>query len=287
MKPQPRARTPKRAAHEYKKAFREKGKLYKRLSRRATQQDWEEKVAPSLQQVFEVTLKRLHTLGSQKFGSSPYSEHFNRWLLNVESVLDEFEAQPDMNIDEPFLSERSQALAAVKLQLENRRNREANLEEQISFLSNAKSRLQQVNIEYLTKATALKGQKNAALKRLNRELEVLKKEQDRIIKLKTGFFRGLSKREREQKEVDVVQRVSDKQQEIEVTVLDFKEKLKILREEFERKRDPLLEEVKVFQKRVKEMDEDGSLEERWFACEALIDAVNGFLQRKAIQSTDR
>jgi hypothetical protein len=280
MKPQHRARTPKRAAHEYKKAFREKGKLSKRFSRRATERDWEEKATPSQQQVFEVTLKRLHTLGNQKFGASPYSEHFDRWLLNVESVLDEFEAQPDMNVDEQFVSERSQALAAVKLQLENRRGREANLEEQISLLSNAKNRLQKVNIEYLTKATALKGQKTVALKRLNKELDALKKAQDHVIKLKTGFFRGISKKEREQKEVDVMQQVSDKQQEIEVTVLDFKEKLKSLREEFERKRDPLLEEVKVFQKRVKDFEEDGSLEERWFACETLIDAVNNFFQRK-------
>jgi hypothetical protein len=185
-----------------------------------------------------------------------------------------------MNVDEQFVRERSQAFADIKLQLENLRGREANLEEQISLLSNAKNRLQKVNFEYLTKATALKGQKVVAIKRLNKELEALKKEQNQIIKLKTGFFRGISKKEREQKEVDVMQQVSDKQQEIEVTVLDFKEKLKNLREEFERKRDPLLEDVKVFQKRVKDFEEDGSLEERWFACETLIDTVNSFFQRK-------
>jgi hypothetical protein len=38
-----------------------------------------------------------------------------------------------------------------------------------------------------------------------------------------------------------------------------------------------------FQKTIDAMETDGSLEERWFACEALADAVNTFLQRKAIQ----
>lgn len=287
MKTQPHKRTPKRSIHEFKKSFREKAKLAKRSNRRATEQDWEEKVAPSQQQIFEVTIKRLHTLGTQKFGSSPFSEHFDRWLINVQTVLEEFEAYPDMDVDEEFARECNDALASVKLQLENRRSRESHLEEQITLLSDAKSRLQQANIEYLTKATALKGQKAAALKRLNKELDALKKEQDRVIKLKTGFFRGISKKEREQKEANVMQQVSDKQQEIEVTVLDFKERLKRLREDFEQKREPLLEEVKVFQKRVKEMDEDGSLEERWFACQALIDAANGFLQRKAVPPIDR
>jgi hypothetical protein len=227
---QPRTRTPKRAIREFKKAFREKGKTAKRANRHASKQIWEEKTVQSEQQVFEATFKRLHTLGNQKFGSSPFSEHFDRWLLNVEAVLDEFEAQPEMKVDEQFVRERNSALVAIKLQLENRRKREAQLEEQINSLSIAKNRLQQLNNEYLTKVTALKGKKNAAVKRLNREISDLKKEQDRIIQLKTGFFRGISKKEREEKEVDVVQRLSDKQQELEVTVLDFRERQKRFRE---------------------------------------------------------
>ena len=81
---------------------------------------------------------------------------------------------------------------------------------------------------------ALKGQKNAALKCFNKEIDALKKEQDRIIKQKTGFFHGVSKKERERQEVDVVQRLSDKHAELELLVLDFREKLKQVREEFER-----------------------------------------------------
>jgi uncharacterized phage infection (PIP) family protein YhgE len=284
---QPRTRTPKRAIREFKKAFREKGKTAKRANRHASKQIWEEKTVQSEQQVFEATFKRLHTLGNQKFGSSPFSEHFDRWLLNVEAVLDEFEAQPEMKVDEQFVRERNSALVAIKLQLENRRKREAQLEEQINSLSNAKNRLQQLNNEYLTKVTALKGKKNAAVKRLNREISDLKKEQDRIIQLKTGFFRGISKKEREEKEVDVVQRLSDKQQELEVTVLDFRERQERFREEFDRKREPALEDVKVFQKRLRDSEEDGSLEERWFACEAIIDVINNFYQRKTSPATWR
>ena len=155
------------------------------------------------------------------------------------------------------------------------------MEQQITNLSDAKSRLQQLNNEYLTKATALKGQKNTAIKRLNKEIATLKKEQDRVINLKTGFFRGLSKKEREQKELEAVEKLNDKQQELEMLVLSFRDREKQIREEFERKREPILDDVKVFKKHVKQLDEDGSLEERWFTCEALIDAVNGFLQRKA------
>ncbi len=282
MKSQPHARSPKRAIHEYKKSFREKTRLGKRQRKR--DDGWEEKTVQTEQQVFEATVKRLHTLGNQKFASSPFSEHFDRWLFNVEAVLGEFEANPNITVDEEFNRERSQALAAIKLQLDNRKTREAQLEKQINSLQGVKSRLQQINLEYQTKVIALKGQKAAALKRLNKEIEALKKEQDRIIKQKTGFFRRISRKERERQEIDTVQRLSDKHQELEVLVLDFREKQKQLREAFEQKREPVAQEVKLLHKCVREMDEDGSLEDRWFACEALIDAVNNFIQRKAESS---
>ncbi|MDR2548553.1 MAG: hypothetical protein LBC34_03640 [Rickettsiales bacterium] len=275
----PRTRSSKRTGGEARKAFQKKKQPNKRLSRHGTKQDWEEKTV-SLQQTFEITLKRLHTLGNQKFGSSPFCEHFDRWLLNVEAVLDEFEAQPDVNIDEQFTKERNQIIAEIKLQLENRRQQECSLEMQIDDMSDAKNRLQQTKKEYLARALMLKNQKIVTVKRLNKEIETLKEEQEQIVKMKTGFFRGISKKERERRETLAMQRCSDKQQELEVIVLDFKEKQKQLREEYENKCTPLLEEVKTFQKCTKEMETDNSLEERWFTCEALSDTINNFFQRK-------
>jgi hypothetical protein len=272
----PRTRASKKIIREYRKAFREKDKSIAKQNRYS----WEEKIVPSQQQVFEITLKRLHTLSNQKFGSSPFSEHFDRWLRTVETVLDEFEAQPGVGIDGQFVEERKQILEAIKLQLENHREQEAVLEVQISSLSGVKERLQRVNKEYLMEALVLRGQKSATLKRLSKELEVLKEEQNQIVKLKTGFFRGISKKEREQRETLAVQLYVAKQQEFEVKTLEFKEKQKLLKEEFEGKQEPLREEVKVLKKCTREIEEDCSLEERWFACESLRDALNNFLQRK-------
>jgi predicted nucleic acid-binding Zn-ribbon protein len=278
---QPRIRSPKRAIRTYRKAVREKVKNKTRFPKRKSEPT--PPLAPSEQELSEATLRRLHTLGSQKFGSSPFSLHFDRWLLNVKSVLAEFEAYLGMVLDEQYIKERSQALSQIKLQLDNRRRREASLEKQINNLADAKNRLQQLNNEYAAKVTALKGQKNAAVNRLNKEISALKKEQDRIIRIKTGFFHGISKREREAQEIAVVQQLNDKQQELELLILNFREQHKRLREAFEHTREPVREEAKVFQKRVLALEDDGSLEERWFACEALSDAVNSFLQRKAAQ----
>ena len=276
-----RARTTKRAKREYRKPFREKNKTTKHTNKRGgKQQVGEEKTAPAQQQIFETTLKRLHTLGNQKFGSSPFKEHFNRWLLTVETVLDEFKTQLKGEVDEQFTKKCTDTLMKIKLQLEHHHLKEEKMEQQIIKLSNTKGQLQQTNKEYLTKALTLRKQKTTTLKQLNKELETLRREQEEIVKLKTGFFRGLSKKEREQKETLAIQKYTDKQQELEITILKFKEKQKQLKEEYENKQEPLLEKMKTHQKYTKDIEEDNSLEDRWFTCETLKDEINNFYQRK-------
>ena len=108
-------------------------------------------------------------------------------------------------------------------------------------------------------------------------------EQDEVIQRKTGFFHGISKKNREQKEMVIVKELNDKQTELEVVFLDFSAKQKELRTEYDRKKEPVLEEIKKFRRIAQTMETDSSLEERWFACEALLDSINSFLQRKAAQ----
>jgi len=278
---QPRIKSPKGASHEYKKALREKRKDRKHIPKRVGSPAEEKKHVATEREISEVTLKLLHTLGNQKFGSSPFSEHFDRWLTNVAAVLSEFETNPSICIDDQFVRERSQALSTIKRQLENRQLREASLNQEIRNLSDSKSHLQKINTEYVTAAAVLRGRKDSEIRRLCGIIARLKKEQKRIIQMKTGFFHGISSKRREQREIKIAEEISDKQRELELALLDSKCKEKNLRSDYERRREPFLEEIITFQKRVVDSEEDGSLEERWFACEALIDAVNTFLQRKA------
>jgi hypothetical protein len=99
--------------------------------------------------------------------------------------------------------------------------------------------------------------------------------------MKTGFFHGVSKKKREQKEADIVQELNDTQEKLELVMLDFSVKQKELRAYHEQKREPVVEEIKKFRRIIQVMETDSSLEDRWFACEALIDSLNSFLQRKA------
>ena len=280
---QPRIKSPKGAIHVYKKSLREKRKDRKRIRRGTGKPIMGEKYSATEREISELTLKQLHTLGSQKFGSSPFSDHFNRWLNNVTTVLDEFKAHPNIGVDDQFLKECAHTLSKIKQQLEIIFRKETSLNQELNDLSNWKSRLKQINKEYATMAGAIRGQRNREIKRLYSVITRLQTEQDEVIRMKTGLFHGISKKNRERKERDVVNELNDKQTELELEMLDFSVKQKELRAEYDKKREPVQEEIKKFRRIVQTLEIDSSLEERWFACEALIDAINSFLQRKAAQ----
>ena len=280
---QPRIKSPKGAIHVYKKSLREKRKDRKRIRRGTGKPIMGEKYSATEREISELTLKQLHTLGSQKFGSSPFSDHFNRWLNNVTTVLDEFKAHPNIGVDDQFLKECAHTLSKIKQQLESIFRKETSLNQELNDLSNWRSRLKQINKEYATMAGAIRGQRNREIKRLYSVITRLQTEQDEVIRMKTGLFHGISKKNRERKERDVVNELNDKQTELELEMLDFSVKQKELRAEYDKKREPVQEEIKKFRRIVQTLEIDSSLEERWFACEALIDAINSFLQRKAAQ----
>ena len=66
-------------------------------------------------------------------------------------------------------------------------------------------------------------------------------------------------------------------------MLDFSVKQKELKGEYDIKKEPALEEIRKFRRTIQTLEMDSSLEERWFACEAIIDAINSFLIRKSTQ----
>ncbi len=198
-----------------------------------------EKQTASEREVTAVTLKQLHTLGIQKFGSSPFSDHFDRWLANVDVVLCEFKSNPNISLDQKFVTECSQILSNIKHQLEDISRKEASLNQELNELSSWRNRLKQINKEYAALTGSIKGQRNREIKRLNSIIDRLKKDQDEIIRLKTGFFHGVSKKKREQKEIAKIQELNDIQTELELVILDFSTKQKALRAEYDKKREPV------------------------------------------------
>ena len=276
----PRSRSHRDVDHEFTKPLRERGKGKLRRGKRAGKAKPEPHVA-SAKEVSEGTLKRLHTLGNQKFGSSPFSQHFDRWVATVKAVLAEFESNHDIGVDDAYIEERAKILADIERELENRRRIEAALDEEEKNLMVCKERLEQIKREYSIAATEIGKRRNREIKRLRSGINRMQRDQDEVIRMKTGFFRGISRKAREQRELEITQKLLEAQQALEVATLGFKDQKGKLRDDFERKSTPVYNEMRGRQEKLEEGERDASLEDRWFACEALADAVNNFMLRKS------
>ena len=200
----------------------EKGRGRGRKLKSAGDSKLQETQVASLKEVSDKTLKRLHILGKQRFGSSPFRDHFDRWLLNLTDVLTEFESNPNINADEQFVSERSQIISNVESELKERSREETSLEEAIKNLSNSKNLLEQIKREYAGKASEIGNQRRSEIKRLYNKINILNKELGSIIRMKTGLFRGVSKRDREQKETETIQKLNACQSELVISHAEFR-----------------------------------------------------------------
>jgi chromosome segregation ATPase len=277
---QPRMKSPRASGRGYGTPRHEKAKARGRKHRSVGRSIWEENHVASTEEVADRTLKRLRTLGSQRFASSPYSEHFSRWLMNLTDVLSEFESSPTISADDQFVKERSQILSNVELELEERRCKEVFLEESIRSLSNSKNLLERIKEEYATRAREIEGRKNSEIKRLRNNIDSLRGELDDIARMKAGLFRAISKKAKAQKEMETTQKLNTAQRELALAVQNFTAEQERLRDEYERKRQPVIEQIRDYQKEIEHLETDGSLEDRRVACEALVNAVNALLQRK-------
>jgi hypothetical protein len=186
-------------------------------------------------------------------------------------------------LDDLFVTERSQIFSTVQAELENKRHKETAQEMHLRSTADSKTQLDRIKDEYVVNAREIRRQKNREIKRLYGDIDRLQKDLDEAVRMKTGFFRGISKKDREQKEMAAAQALSSTQRILELAILDFTEAKKRLRDEFENKREPLIQQIKDAQKKAESTEVDGSLEDRWFACETLADAINALLQRKALQ----
>jgi hypothetical protein len=234
---------------------------------------------PTSEEVAERTLNRLRNLGSQVFALFPFSEHFGRWIIDLRVVLSEFESSPAVKVDDQFVKERSQILSNVALELEKRKGKEVSGEEAFRSLSNNRIFLEQIEEEHVARTKQTKNRKDVEIRRLSSNIDGLKAELDRINRMKTGIFRAISKKAKAQKEAEATRRLESAQGELTSAVQHFTAEQQKLRDEYERRKQPVIDQMQNQQKEIENQDIDESLEVRRAACEALINAVNALLAR--------
>jgi len=289
MASQPRMRTPRDFARRSEKARR---KAKSERTRTIDTYRTEEKHVPTSKEVVDRTLNSLSRLGSQRFAVAPFYEHFDRWLLSLRTVVSEFESSPALAVDDQFAKECSQALSDIELALKERRIKEASRDEAIrksnQNLLDARSLLRQTEREYAEKANELAASKEQAVKTVATRVGKLRDELNRIVKIRAGFLRSISKKAKAQKEAETSLRLDSTKSELAKIEQSFASKQEKLREDYKRGKRRILGQIANYEKETENLQTgsqvDDALDARRSACDALINAVNAFLERSRATS---
>ena len=259
----------------------EKSKAKEQKKRSSGKYLLEESQVPTSEEIVEKTLGRLHNLAVQIFAFSPFSQYFDDWLLTLKSVLSEFESNPAINVDDEFVKERSQVISNVELKLAERRREEAALGEATQKLADQNHLLVQIDTEYATATRKLSSRRNSEIQRITRNVHDLEEEVDRIGRMKTSIFTPFSKKAKSHRKAEATQNLNSAKGELESVVQNFTVEQEKLHDEYEKRKQAVIRQVRNLEKEVEVLETDGSAVERQVACEALINAVNALLQRKA------
>ena len=244
----------------------------------------EETNVPTLEEVAEKTLIRLHSLGHQTFALFPFSVYFDNWLLNLKDALVAFESNPNVGVDGQFMDERSQIVATVENKLEQRRHEELSLQEAVRSISDGKIQLEQIERDYREKVRTLEDRMNSETPPLQQNITNLKSELNDLALVKAGFLRSMSKKAKAQKEADLTQKLNTAQSELELATRKFSDEQEGLQKEYEQRKGAIIAQVRDYEAKIDRVETDDSLNDRLLACEALINAVNAFTSRKTLQT---
>jgi len=275
----------KGAGQKFQKSQHEKAKTKARKHRARDKSLEEEKPIASAEEIAEKTILSLRKLGSQKFAVSPYSVYFDDWLINLKDVLSEFESNPAINVDEAFTKERERLVTKTGQELAKLKQDEAALDVAAKELTDKNHLLVQLDAEYAANTRELGPKKNSEIQSLTLNVRSFEGELERIRAMKTSFF-GFTKKAKAQKEAGTLQKLESAKTELETALQRFKVEQEKLHDEYEQKKQTVIERVQLLEKETERIENDDSLAVRSNACETLVEVVNALLDRQPATSTD-
>ena len=232
--------------------------------------------------VVALTLAGFEILGAQTFAMAPFRQHFSRWLKSLQTVLEDFETSPAIEVDEIFRGERAGLVSAVEAALKAEQAKEASREATILGLHSSKDLLFHTDQKRAERLREQAVRRDAKLKVLTDSVETLRAELNKMFESKAGFFEGITK-SKAKMEHEARTKLTVAEKGLENAKASLAVELKGLQEEQERERREFLEKVAAERREIDlleaEAEVDGSVDVRRVACEELSEAVNALIKR--------
>jgi len=243
-----------------------------------------EAVDPS--QVTSNVLNALDHLGNQRFMLPPFSDHYERWLKDLHSLLEEFETQVPQTVDANLRKEITESMNEVqsilseRVKMENSQSNESTkLQQQ---LARCDAELSQLEHAYRLQTQELRKKHGKISQKIRDEIDQLDRRRIQILRKNANIFRRfLRKSDNSIAETGIA--LDSRRAKLRDDEQNLQDDLQKLQEDYATRRQKLITEIDSLRLKMRSTAEtagaDDALEVRRKVCQRIHAAITGATQR--------
>jgi DNA repair exonuclease SbcCD ATPase subunit len=233
----------------------------------------------SPQEVAQRALSGVERLGNQIFALSPFSNYFDDWLINLRQIVEDFESNPAIKVDEQFQKTKTQIFQDITDALAQSKLSESNLSAEAKALIDNNHNIAEADKEYAEKTRDLSNHRNSEITRLSNNVRQLEEELDAQQNVKVKFYQFNEKKRAQEKLDQLTKNLATAKIKSETTLQNFTAEQEKLHDTYEKRKQELNQESDRLHQELEKLETDTSLPARQTACNALTDAINELMKQ--------
>ena len=230
-------------------------------------------------------LNAIDHLGNQRFVLPPFTDHFERWLKDLQSLLSEFETHVPQAVDESLRKEIIQNMNDIRSILAERSKVEKNQSNESTKLQQQLARcdteLSQLEHTYKTQTQEVRRQYEKSSQKIREEIDQLDRRRMQILRKNANIFRKIFRKSDNAVEGTNIA-LDSRRVKLRAAEQSLQNDLQKRREEFAASRQRLLTQIDSLRQRIRESVQtagDDALDKRREACQRIHMAITGAMQR--------
>ncbi|MGA8905527.1 MAG: hypothetical protein WB661_11040, partial [Candidatus Bathyarchaeia archaeon] len=232
-------------------------------------------------------LNALEHLGTQRFALPPFSEHFERWIKDVEAVMTEFETKLPNMTNQPYSVNVQNVLSSLRetlrKQIEAEKDSSGEASKLLQELNVCELELSKLEHEYGAQTYNARKRNERAVGKLKGEIDVLDKRRLKLLRKRPSIIERILHRPGPKLE-ESTSALQSKRTEFDKSGTLLQHELDELRANFDVKSEHLRERQEALKAKLAEFNRNTSndaLEVRNAACQELRLAVTQALDRSS------
>ena len=230
-------------------------------------------------------LNAIDHLGNQRFALPPFADHFERWLKDLQSLLNEFETHAPQAVDESLRREITESMRDIQLILAERTKVESIQSDESNKLQQQLARcdaeLSQLEHAHRNQTQELRKKYEQSSQKIRNEIEQLDKRRIEILRKNANIFRRIF-RKSDNAIAGTSVALDSRRTKLKDSEQNLQNDLQKRQEEYNANRQKLITEIDNLRRKIREASEtagNDALEKRREVCQRIHAAITNATQR--------